>query len=228
MTEKYAVIVAGGKGTRAGGGVPKQFREVAGKPMIWWSLKAFQAEDPHVRIVLVLPSDAISFWQDLHSGLPEQVAHVCVAGGASRTESVRAGLAAIPEAAGGLVAVHDAARPLVTPALISRGWAAALASGAAVPVVPVADSLRHLVPSGSEAVDRAQFVAVQTPQVFSLPLLREAYSGMREGSFTDDASVAEAFGVMPVLYEGDPDNFKVTNPGDFIRAQILLSQRGDA
>lgn len=228
MTDKYAVIVAGGKGTRAGGGVPKQFREVAGRPMIWWSLKAFQEEDPAVKVVLVLPADAISYWSGLNASLADQVPHICVAGGASRTDSVRAGLSVIPAEAYGLVAVHDAARPLVSPDLIQRGWEAASLSGAAVPAVPVADSLRRLMPEGSEAVDRAQFVAVQTPQVFRLPLLREAYSNIPEGTFTDDASVAEAFGVMPELFEGDPDNFKVTNPGDFVRAEVQLSQRRDA
>lgn len=223
MTDKYAVIVAGGKGTRAGGGVPKQFRKVSGQPMIWWSLRAFHEENPEAKIVLVLPADAMAFWNDMHASLTNQVPHVCVAGGNSRTESVRAGLAAIPDEADGLVAVHDAARPLVTPALICRGWNAALISGAAIPVVPVADSLRRLLPRGSEVADRSQFVAVQTPQVFSIKLLKKAYSGMPECSFTDDASVVEAFGVMPELFEGDSDNFKVTNPGDFIRAQVLLS-----
>ncbi len=228
MTQKYAVIVAGGKGTRAGGGVPKQFREVAGRPMIWWSLRAFMEEDPSVKIVLVLPVESIGYWLEVHSRLPQPVDHVCVAGGASRTESVRAGLAAIPEIADGLVAVHDAARPLIAPAMIRRGWETALKARAAVPGVAVADSLRMLLPEGSEAVDRSRFVAVQTPQVFSLSLLREAYSNMGEGTFTDDASVVEAYGLMPELYEGDPDNFKVTNPGDFIRAEALFAQRGDA
>lgn len=228
MTDKYAVIVAGGKGTRAGGGVPKQFREVAGYPMIWWSLKAFYEEDNDVKIVLVLPADAISYWHSIERNLPTSIPHICVVGGASRTESVCAGLAALPVGEDAMVAVHDAARPMVTIDLIRRGWQAAREVGAAVPVVPIADSLRKLLPGRNESVDRSEFVAVQTPQVFSLKILKEAYNSKEDDTFSDDASVVEKWGVSPVLFDGDSDNFKVTNPGDFKRAEDLLLQREHA
>lgn len=224
--EKYAVIVAGGEGTRLGGGLPKQFRELKGRPVLWWSLKAFHDEDPTTHLRVVLHPRFFEQWQTLFHSLPEeeQFSHEVVAGGSSRTASVKNGIAAVPSSPEALIAVHDAARPLVSVDMIARGWAAAGKAGGAVPGVAVTDSLRHLNDQGSEAVDRSEYVAVQTPQVFRADLLKGAYALQPDAIFSDDASAYEAAGGRPVLFQGSPVNMKVTNPGDLEIAEVLLNR----
>lgn len=222
--EKYAVIVAGGSGLRAGGPLPKQFQELAGRPMLWWAMDAFRREDPETRIILVVNGDYISLWNKLYGSLPEADKIPCrvCRGGASRPESVARGLQLVGQEAA-LVAVHDAARPLVSTELIARGWEAAMRSGAAVPVVAVADSLRMLSNAGSEPVDRSRYVAVQTPQVFRSSVLLDAYRSVADYSgFTDDASLVEAAGHQVALFDGDPVNVKITHPGDAALAASRL------
>lgn len=226
--DKNAIIVAGGEGTRLGGALPKQFRDVADRPMLWWSMKAFHDEDPATRIILVLNPRCFELWRDLFLTIPkdERFDLTLVAGGASRTQSVAAGLAEVEDTPDSLVAVHDAARPLVSTAMISRGWQAAALGGGAVPVTPVTDSLRLLEKDGgSRAVDRSGYVAVQTPQVFRTHLLKEAYAANPDAVYSDDATAFEAYGKEPVLFEGSPDNMKVTNPGDIEIAAMLMKRR---
>ena len=224
MAQKYAVIVAGGAGTRLGGDLPKQFQSLKGRPVLWWSMKAFHDEDPDTKIVLVLNRDFIDTWIDMYMHLPleERFLHEIAEGGATRTESVKSGIWSIPASDEVLVAVHDAARPLVTVDMIREGWRVAGEHKAAIPAVPVTDSLRHLDADGSTAVDRKDYVAVQTPQVFSAKVLHEAYKVTPEAVFTDDASAVEAYGVKPVIFSGSPRNMKVTNPGDIQIASLFL------
>lgn len=224
--KKYAVIVAGGTGSRLGGGLPKQFREIDGRPMVWWSMKAFMEADSSTHIILVIHPDYVEAWKELCSGLPDEclIEHEVVSGGASRTESVINGLSLIPDGEDFYVAVHDAARPLVSPEMIKRGWKAGRENDAAVPVIPVTDSLRILTGDVSEAVDRSRFVAVQTPQVFRVSLLKQAYEISGGAVFSDDASAVEAAGYMVGLYEGSPDNIKVTNPGDIEVAMLRMKK----
>ena len=223
--KKYAVIVAGGTGTRMGGGIPKQFRSLCGRPVLWWSMKAFKEEDPATHIIIVLPKEFISLWNDFFSTLPlqEQFEHDVVSGGETRTASVQNGLSLVNEE-DSLIAVHDAARPLVNKEIISRGWKTAAKEGAAVPVVPVTDSLRHLKGEGSEAVDRKDFVAVQTPQIFITAVLKDSYSKVDNQVFTDDASVVEKTGRKIVLFEGSNENFKITNPKDMAIAAVIMGK----
>lgn len=222
---KYAVIVAGGSGTRMGGGIPKQFRSLNGRPVLWWSMKAFSDADPHTRIILVLPDDFISLWTDFYSTLPEcdRFAYEVCSGGKTRSESVKNGLALIPDE-DSMVAVHDGARPLVSPEIITRGWKTCQDSGAAIPVIGITDSLRRLQDAGSQSVDRNEYVAVQTPQVFKTQILKEAYEKARDGVFTDDASVVEACGKKVALFEGSPVNIKITNPKDLEIATVLTGK----
>lgn len=233
---RYAVILAGGTGSRAGGDVPKQFHDIAGRPLLWWSLRAFREADPGMRLVLVLHPDWSGYWRQLTDAMPEgeriEVA-ATVGGGRDRVESVANALRAISAIAAGegdaegvLVAVHDGARCCVTPDLILRGFDTAADDGAAVPAVPVTDSLRRLGAAGSSsAVDRSRYVAVQTPQVFRLPLLLKAFECRESGvAYTDDASVVEP--IHPItLYKGNPENIKVTDPGDFARAALIIAHR---
>lgn len=225
--KKYAVIVAGGTGSRLGGGLPKQFRNLNGMPVLWWSMKAFKDSDPATEIILVVHPDYIKEWNDLHLSLPEEsrIPHKVVGGGGSRTESVVNGIAEIDDPDDALIAVHDAARPLVPLDLIRRGWEAGDKFGAAVPAVPVTDSLRKITEAGSVAVDRAEYLAVQTPQVFRSSVLKGAYGSMPGKIFTDDASATEAAGWTTAIFEGSPENMKVTNPGDLEIASLRLCSR---
>lgn len=222
---KYAVIVAGGEGNRAGGSIPKQFQLLKGVPMLWWSVRAFHEEDPDTNIILVLHPGFLDDWDILFSELPAADREIAVhisCGGRSRLESVRNGLMSVPDGEEALVAVHDAARPLVTPSLIARGWEAAEKYKAAVPVTPMTDSIRRVDGNSSEAVPRKDYVKVQTPQVFDAALLKAAYDEPLTPDMTDDASVAEATGSSIFLFEGSPYNLKVTDPLDLVIATTLL------
>ncbi|MCH5223324.1 MAG: 2-C-methyl-D-erythritol 4-phosphate cytidylyltransferase [Muribaculaceae bacterium] len=221
--KQYAVIVAGGSGSRMGGGIPKQFRSLKGRPMLWWSLKAFHDENPSTELILVLPEDFISLWNDYFLTLSdgERYPHKIAVGGESRSGSVRNGLALIDDK-DSLVAVHDGARPMVRSATISEGWKAAEIHDAAIPVVKVVDSLRMITDSGSKSVDRSQFLAVQTPQVFKTDVLIKAYDFADGKTFSDDAAVVENYGCPVALFPGSEDNIKVTNPKDLAVASVLL------
>ena len=211
--------------------MPKQFRLLRGRPVLWWSLKAFREENPETRLILVLPEDFISWWKDLFSSLPEEdrIEHEVTSGGPSRGESVKNGLALIPDGNPGeesLVAIHDAARPMVDSRLISLGWDTARQYGAGIPVAPVVDSLRLMRPDGlTEAVNRDQYRAVQTPQVFKTSVIKAAYEKAGDKTFTDDAAVAENAGQYIACFEGSPDNMKITNPTDLAITEVLMEWR---
>lgn len=225
--KKYAIIVAGGEGTRMGGGLPKQFRDLRGLPVVVWSMLAFREEDPATEIILVVNPRFMETWDGMFRALPEEarVPHAVIGGGDSRTSSVRNGLELTEDGGDVLVAVHDAARPLLSTEMISRGWKAAEVSGCAVPGVPVTDSLRIVGNGTNRAVDRSDYVAVQTPQVFNAAILKKAYAGNPGKAFSDDASACEAAGFSTVIYEGDYSNIKITNPGDLAIASIILGRR---
>lgn len=218
----YALILAGGTGSRAGGDLPKQFQMVHGKRMLTWSILAFRKFDPECRIIVAIHPDYMEFW----SGLKEKEEDLknieisSVNGGKSRLESVRNGLTHImqsaPDSSEAKVFIHDAARPFVTPGLIRRGSEKIVSGKGLVPVIPVTDSLRRVTAKGSEAVDRNDYRAVQTPQIFMLDDIVRAYEGAADASlFTDDASVAEKAGIEILTFEGDPANIKITTPSDF-------------
>lgn len=223
------MILAGGSGTRAGGGIPKQFRKLCGCPVIWHSMHAFKQADPDTRLMLVVHEEWISHLRKILDAMPQaqHYDYTIVAGGGSRIHSVMNGLALISQDGGyDLVAVHDAARPLITPAMITLGWETAMRHNSAVPVVPLADSIRETYPGGSHAADRAHFRLVQTPQIFNIRLLKSAYGKIDPedvpSQLTDDASVIEAIDQSVTLYDGIPENIKITTPIDFIVAEALM------
>lgn len=228
---KYAIIVAGGVGSRSGDSLPKQFHEIAGHPMLWWTLRAFADEDPATKLIVVMHPDYLRHWELLRGN--DCAPHEITAGGSTRSESVWEGLKLIPNDGSGLVAVHDAARPLVSRRVIGDGWRYAQLYSAAIPGVAVADSLRKGTMESSEAVDRSEYFAVQTPQTFSKRLLKEGYEELRlrcerEGrkfEWTDDASLMQAYGCAPHAYQGDARNIKVTYPADFKIAEEILKER---
>ncbi len=226
--KKYAIIVAGGEGNRAGGSIPKQFQKIAGIPMLWWSVRAFHEEDRETNIILVLHPGFFDDWDILYGELPledQKIKVKVVAGGRSRLESVKNGLYSVPSGVKSLVAVHDAARPLVSREMIERGWVAALEDGAVVPVVPVNDSLRRIEEDGNRSVARKDYVKVQTPQIFDADVIKAAYLLPLDKDMTDDATVVEAYGHSISLFEGEPDNFKVTDPIDIRIADMILHSK---
>ena len=187
-------------------GERKQYLALGGERVLDWALRS-AAEDTD-GVVVVVPAD--------RAGEPEPLATVVVAGGATRSASVRAGLAAVPDDAE-VILVHDAARPVPVPGVWQRVRAAVEAGAdAAVPAVPVSDTLREL---GGGTVDRSRLVAVQTPQAFRAAALRAAHAGDAEG--TDDASLVEAAGGRVVVVDGDPANIKITTPVDLSLAELL-------
>ena len=221
--ERYAIIVAGGRGLRMGGELPKQFLPLSGKPVLMRTLELFEGEVN--RIILVLPEDHISFWQELCERYHFTLPHTVALGGETRFHSVRSGLSHLPQE--GLVAVHDGVRPLASRALIHRSFEEAERSGAALPACPVTDSLRLRQEEGkSEAVDRSRYVAVQTPQTFDLGRLQQAYEQAYSPLFTDDASVYEAASLGPItLIDGEETNIKLTTPRDLLLAELLLREK---
>lgn len=220
--KRHAIIVAGGKGLRMGAEMPKQFITVGHRPVLMHTLEAFAAAMPGINLVLVLPEEHIPFWRELCDTHGCQLAHTIVAGGSTRFHSVASGLKAIADTEG-LVAVHDGVRPFVAHEVIRRTFEAAAASGAALPVVPVVETLRELQGSSSATRDRSRYRLVQTPQVFSLSLLRRAYEQPWRDTFTDDASVVEALGHPIALVEGNRENIKITTPFDLTIAKALLA-----
>ena len=221
--ERYAIIVAGGRGLRMGGELPKQFLPLSGKPVLMRTLELFEGEVS--RIILVLPEDHIPFWEELCERYHFTLPHTVALGGETRFHSVRSGLSHLPQA--GLVAVHDGVRPLASRALIRRSFEEAERSGAALPACPVTDSLRLRQDEGkSEAVDRSRYVAVQTPQTFDLGRLQRAYEQAYSPLFTDDASVYEAASLGTItLVAGEETNIKLTTPRDLLLAELLLREK---
>ncbi|HAB40867.1 MAG TPA: 2-C-methyl-D-erythritol 4-phosphate cytidylyltransferase [Porphyromonadaceae bacterium] len=216
-TENITVIIVGaGTGSRFGASRPKQYCDYGGRPLLMTSVERVREALPGARIVLVLARDWVEAWSEMCTAHGFDSPDI-VTGGASRWQSVRNAIDSLPADYRGIIMVHDAARPLLSPAVAGRLLSAieAGASGA-VPVLEMADSIRRRLPGGaSEAVDRSLFVRIQTPQAFDAAKLRQAYSLPYNSTMTDDASVMEAAGFgAPALVAGDEVLMKVTSPGD--------------
>lgn len=216
----YVIIVAGGKGLRMGGDVPKQFQLLGNQPVLMHTLQRFADDCKDLQIILVLPQEQIEYWSDLGEKYHFGVEHWIVAGGETRFHSVQNGLAQIPDDAEGVVAVHDGVRPLVSREVIEKCFEEARRKKAVVPVVPVVESLRHV---SDGAVPRADYRLVQTPQTFDIQLLKQAYRQPYSKDFTDDASVVEAFGHPISMVEGNRENIKLTTPFDLKIAEAIIN-----
>ena len=219
----YIVIVAGGKGMRMGADIPKQFIPIGGKPVLMHTLERFFACDGELKIILVLPHEQQAYWRQLCRDCSFNIPHTIVDGGETRFESSRKGLQAIPLDAAGLVGIHDGVRPFVSEAVIKRCFEAADESKAAIPVLPVTDTLRHVDRNGvGRNVLRSDYRIVQTPQVFDIRLLRKAFEQPYQDSFTDEASVVESLGYTVEMVEGNRENIKLTTPFDLTLAEAML------
>ena len=216
--KKYIIIVAGGKGLRMGGDIPKQFLPVCGKPVLMRTLEAFHAYDASMRLILVLPVSQQAYWKQLCEEYQFELVHEIANGGETRFHSVKNGLALVEE--DGLVGVHDGVRPFVSQEVITRCYEEAASLKAVIPVIGVVETVRHLIGEGSETVPRDQYKLVQTPQVFDVTLLRLAYQQEYTDLFTDDASVVEALGEKVYLVEGNRENIKLTTPFDLKLAEL--------
>lgn len=220
---RYVIIAAGGSGKRAGADVPKQFLPLAGKPMLMRTIEAFANQKPEIKIIVALPENHIQYWLDLCEKFAYPIAHSMVVGGNFRGESVSNALDGIIETEA-LVAVHDGARPFVDIKTIERGFELALVHGAAVPVLKITDSLRILGNGYSHPVERNNFRSVQTPQCFKLSVLLEAYKQENLEDFTDDASLVGNIGHKIQLFEGNPENIKITTPFDLLVAEAVVNK----
>ena len=218
--KKYVIIVAGGKGLRMGSDLPKQFLPVGGKPVLMHTLEVFRKYDAAIQLILVLPREQQDFWKQLCREHDFDVEHRVADGGETRFDSVKNGLALVQ--APGLVGVHDGVRPFVSVEVIRRCYDLAEQHKAVIPVVDVVETLRHLTEVGSETVSRNDYKLVQTPQVFDVELLKQAYEQEFTPFFTDDASVVEAMGVPVHLAAGNRENIKITTPFDLKVGSALL------
>jgi 2-C-methyl-D-erythritol 4-phosphate cytidylyltransferase len=220
--KKYAIIVAGGTGSRMKGDIPKQFLAFGGKPVLQYSIEAFYTYDPEIQIILVIHSDFVEYWKLLCEKYKISIPFRVVEGGETRFDSVKNGLETISE--DGLVAIHDAARPMISDNFISRLFSEAKNHGSAIPGILLNDTIRIVEGDSSHQLDRSLLRAMQTPQVFRVENLKKAYEQLYRPFFTDDASVMQSAGFKLYLTEGLQQNIKLTNPEDLDLVELFLKR----
>ncbi len=224
---KAAIIVAGGKGSRMGGPIPKQYLPIAGKPILMHTLSVFFSYDSTIELILVIPGADIAMWKELCADYGFGVPHRLVSGGNSRFQSVKNGLDSLP-AVEGLVAIHDGVRPFVKTEVIENSFLRAEKTGSGVAAVTLKDSIRKVSTDGSSVFQERQFFRlVQTPQTFQLLKIKEAFEMGEQEHFTDDATVYEHQGWQVDLILGNPENIKITTPEDVDYAEFLLRKSRD-
>ena len=220
LNQEYALIVAGGKGTRIKSQTPKQFLELNGKPILLHTLNAFFRYSENIKVVLVLPKDDLETWNQITKKFKFDRTIMVQEGGETRFQSVKKGLEKI--SGEGLVAIHDGVRPLVSENIIGASFRLAAVHKSAVAAVRLKESIRMTDQDQTKAVDRSRFRLIQTPQTFDLQLIKKAYQIKEDETLTDDASVAERSGHAISLFEGSYENIKITTPEDLLVAEALL------
>jgi len=215
--KRFAILVAGGTGTRMQGTLPKQFMLLNGEAILAHTLRKFSMAD--LEIILVMHSEYISYWDDQCKTLFNIPTYRLVAGGNTRAESVSNGLSFVPE--NSLVAIHDAVRPLCSEHLILKLFEAGEKHGSAIPVLPCKETLRVITETGSNTVARENYRTVQTPQVFKSTELKKAFQKNDISQYTDEASVFENAGYYIHLEDGEESNIKITVPSDLIFASAF-------
>ncbi len=223
--QKSVVIVAGGMGSRMKTDLPKQFIEIAGKPVLMHTILKFYHCFQDIQIVVVLPFEQIETWNRLISEYRFTIPHQIAPGGTERFYSVKKGLAMIQDT--GVVAIHDGVRPLVSEKVIKQSFQAAQKSGGAIPVIRPAESLRKISKNENLPVNRNDYRLVQTPQTFQTKRIKKAYEQPYETRFTDDATVFEAAGNTISLIDGNIENIKITHPFDLKVVQLILADNQD-
>ena len=218
--KKYAIIVAGGTGTRMGSDLPKQFILLKNKPIVYYSLKTFLDAYDDLQIILVLPVNFTDIGEEIIDAFFDRDRIRITVGGDTRFQSVRNGLQLVEEES--IVFVHDAVRCLVSVDLIHRCYEIATQTGSAIPVILSKDSVRLINEQSSEPIDRTRVVLVQTPQTFHSKILLSAYKIDFKDKFTDEATVAEAYGLKVSMVDGEETNIKITRPFDLMIAEKIL------
>jgi len=220
---EYAIIVAGGKGTRIKSQTPKQFIELNGKPVLLHTLEVFFRYSDNLHVILVLPKDDFETWKIICEIHNFKKPVVLQQGGDTRFQSVKNGLSRID--GDGYVAIHDGVRPLVNEGIIRTSFKLAKINQSAIAAVPLNESIRMTDRGGTKAMDRSKFHLIQTPQTFQVALIKKAYEQKEDVHFTDDASVVEKAGHRVSLFQGSFTNLKITNQEDLIVAEALLQAR---
>ncbi len=220
--KKYAIIVAGGTGSRMGGNLPKQFMLLKEKPVLYYSLKTFLNAYDDLQIILVLPAAFTDLGEEIIDAYFNKERIRMTTGGDTRFQSVQNGLKLVEDES--IIFVHDAVRCLVSVELVQRCYEIAIKTGSAIPVILSKDSVRIINEEGSGPVDRNKVMLVQTPQTFHSKILLPAYDIDYKDRFTDEATVVEAYGLKVSLTEGEERNIKITKPIDLLIAERLISE----
>jgi 2-C-methyl-D-erythritol 4-phosphate cytidylyltransferase len=219
--KKFAVIVAGGTGTRMNNSIPKQFLLLKGKPVLYYTIRSFLQAYDDLQIILVLPEEHVAAGQEIIDAFFDYSRIQITMGGRTRFHSVQNGLQLVQEE--GIVFVHDAVRCMISIDLIYRCCNAAMETGTAIPVIDCKDSVRIIKEEGNETLERSNVKLVQTPQTFHSKILLPAYQIDYKDRFTDEATVVEAFGLKVQLVAGEENNFKITRPVDLAMAELMLA-----
>lgn len=219
--KKFALIVAGGSGSRMNNAVPKQFIEINGRPILMHTVDAFSNFDSKLEFILVLPKDQAGYWNALCRKHQFETKCKIAFGGETRFQSVKNGLDLISE--NGIVFIHDGVRPLVSAKTLQNCLQTSIEKGNALPVIPVTESVRFADGSENHPVDRSKYFLVQTPQTFQIRLIKNAYRLAETDGFLDDATVLESRGETINLVEGNRENIKITYPEDLVFARSFLS-----
>ena len=220
---KYSIIVAGGSGIRMRGSVPKQFMLLKDKPVLYYTLKAFLESYDDLQIILVLPIDYIDIGQEIIDAYFDKDRIKITAGGETRFQSVKNGLALVEKES--IIFVHDGVRCLLSKELIYRCYDKAVETGTAIPAIVSKDSIRLVLEDSNEAFDRNKVMLIQTPQTFHSKILLPAFQIDYKDKFTDEATVVEAYGLKVSLVEGEENNIKITRPVDLLIAESIVGSR---
>jgi 2-C-methyl-D-erythritol 4-phosphate cytidylyltransferase len=223
-THHYAIIVAGGSGSRMQSALPKQFIELCGEPVLMHTIRAFHNSKPSPQIILALHGSYYELWAQLCAKHSFTIPHKITMGGETRFHSIRNAVDSIIDD-DVLIAVHDAVRPLVSADTINEAYRCATENGTAVVAVKSRDSIRQVNGGVSTSLNRDTIYLVQTPQTFQSSLLKKAYEQPYTDAFTDDASVVEQSGVIITLIQGDYSNIKITFPEDIAVAEALINKK---
>lgn len=225
IMKKYAIVVAGGMGTRMGGNLPKQFMLLNGKPVMFYTIQTFLEAYSDLKVVLVLPEDFVDVGREIIDAYFGHERVMITTGGETRFHSVQNGLKLVEDDS--IIFVHDAVRCLLTTRLVRSCYDHCLEVGSAVPAVRAKDSVRILKEeeNDNEMLDRSKVVMVQTPQTFHSKILLPAFEIDFKERFTDEATVVEAYGLKISLLEGEDTNIKITTPADLLVAEKILQMR---
>lgn len=225
MTNKAAILVAGGRGTRMGGPIAKQYLPVAGQPVLMRTLSVFYQVDSSIDLILVLPESDFSYWEELCAEYKFTIPHRLVTGGNSRFQSVRNGLSSL-DSETKLVAIHDGVRPFVSQKVIEESFEVAERAGSAIAVIALKDSIRKLKDDGKSFCEERQYYRlVQTPQTFQVEKIKKAFAVTELQQFTDDATVYENQGWQVTLISGNAENIKITTPEDMDYAEFIAAKQ---